>query len=379
MKRVLLILRHTKEQFENDAKYKGIFRAFVNLGFDVTHTFIDGDKIWITDGTSVQEIGKVLFGLGNITRNTSLYVAVRKYIKENTFEYCYIRDVPATPTYVMMLRAIKKSGAKILIEIPTYPIKGEFDSDKWHRKIIRKILENNMKKGASFVDLFLLLGEKADSYLGRPAINIENGVDINTFNEKKHLEDSDSINMVFIGKVARWHGIDRIINGMHNYYREVPKPSREVFFHVIGNDADGTLKSCRELVERYKLGKYISFEGPKYGVEADIFFNISHVAIASLGDHRRKVNNISLLKIKEYMARGIPFVYSMDDNMINENWNFCIKIPKDESPVNINEVVSFALKNIGNESMTKEMRKICAEQMGWENQIAKAMLYFVQK
>lgn len=372
LKKVLLLLRHTKEQLETDTKYIGISKAFTNLGYEVFRTFIDQHKVWITNGEKTEVIGKVFLKNEKLCRNTSLYCAVSNYIKRKNFDYCYIRSIPTTKTYLTMVNKLKQSGCKIMVEIPTYPVKGEFESDKWYRKRIRRSFAKNEKKSITNIDLYLLLGDKANDYLRCPAINIENGVDIEIFNPKKFAKSQD-FHMVFIGKVARWHGIDRVIEGLNNYYKN--KNAIKVYFHVIGSDADGMLKNCKNMVSEYGLEDYVIFEGPKYASEADKYFDIADVAIASLGDHRRKVQNISLLKIKEYMARGIPFVYSMDDNMIDNSWEFCYKISKDDSPVNIETVINFA-ESIQWENVTEKMRSICRETMGWETQISKAMDYF---
>lgn len=372
MKKVLLLLRHTKEQFNNDTKYQGIFKAFVNLGYEVFRTYIDQNGIWVTNEKNSELIGKILFRNEKFFRNTSMYIAVSKFIAKNNFDYCYIRFIPTTKMYTKMISEIKQTKCRIMIEIPTYPTKGELDSDKWYRKVIRKKLEKNEKRSIKNIDLYLLLGEKANNYLGCPAINIENGVDVELFNPK-HYKKTKDLHIVFVGKVARWHGLDRVIEGIKDYYKQ--EVSKKIYFHIIGSDADGTLKMCQKLTKRYELEDYVLFEGPKYGAESDKYFDIAEVAIASLGDHRRGVNNISLLKIKEYMARGIPFVYSMNDNMIDSSWEFCLKIPSDDSPVDINQLINF-VETIEWDNTTMKMRSICRKSMGWEAQLSKALHYF---
>lgn len=367
-----MLLRHTKEQFNNDTKYQGIFKAFVNLGYEVFRTYIDQNGIWVTNEKNSELIGKILFRNEKFFRNTSMYIAVSKFIAKNNFDYCYIRSIPTTKMYTKMISEIKQTKCRIMIEIPTYPIKGELDSDKWYRKVIRKKLEKNEKRSIKNIDLYLLLGEPANNYLGCPAINIENGVDVELFNPK-HYKKIKDLHIVFVGKVARWHGLDRVIEGIKDYYKQ--EVSKKIYFHIIGSDADGTLKMCQKLTKRYELEDYILFEGPKYGAESDKYFDIAEVAIASLGDHRRGVNNISLLKIKEYMARGIPFVYSMNDNMIDSSWEFCLKIPSDDSPVDINQLINF-VETIEWDNTTMKMRSICRKSMGWEAQLSKALHYF---
>lgn len=377
MKRLLLVLRHTKEQFNNDSKYIGIQKAFKNLGFDVWRTYIDETNIMVSNGEETKVIGKINPRFQSITRNTSLYSAVSRFVKSNSFDMCYIRSIAATGGYVNMFKAIKKTGCKLMVEIPTYPAKGEFNTDKVIRKLIRRVMAYYNKKSAKVADLYLLMGEKADSYLGCPAINIENGVDADIFNVKTHKENENEIHMIFVGKVARWHGVDRIIEGMREYYHKDSQPL-EVFLHIIGPDADGTLKSCENLITEYSLENYIFIEGPKYGDESDEYFDRAHIAIASLGDHRRKIKNISLLKNKEYMARGIPFIYSMDDNMINPDWAFCHKVSKDDTPLNIDEAIEFYDSVKQDKNISLKMREMCKNEMTWEKQLIKAVNFFAE-
>ena len=61
-----------------------------------------------------------------------------------------------------------------------------------------------------------------------------------------------------------------------------------------------------------------------------------HFAIASLGLHRIGIDVASTLKTREYLAKGMPFVYSGEvDVFRDEPAHFCMAVPADETPVDV--------------------------------------------
>lgn len=377
MDNILLVLRHTKKQLSNDLKYNGIINAFKRMGYCVWYTFSDGESILISNGVQTEEIGKINLKLKGISRNTALYKGVREYIKnkKTCFKYCYIRSVPATPGYAKMLKAIRKSGTKTAVEIPTYPNTGERNSDKFITKELLKISDYYGKKASRYTDLYLPMGEKTDSIFGRPAVNIENGVDISLIHKRKYSpKNSCEIHLIGVAKVARWHGYERIIEGMRIYYEN--KPDRKVYFHIIGSDGDGTLKRISEKIDEYKLRDYVILEGFKYAAEADEFFNMADAAIASLNITGMK--SVYPLKIGEYMARGIPFLYSENCTQVKEDWDFCMETPVDNSPIDIKAVAEFA-KRVSGVDVSAKMREIAEKDLTWEQQLERMIDYFETK
>ena len=77
-----------------------------------------------------------------------------------------------------------------------------------------------------------------------------------------------------------------------------------------------------------------------YGEELNDLFNKCDFAIGSLGRHRSGIDKIKTLKNREYAARGIPFAYSETDEDF-ENMPYVFKVPADESPINIKELLDF--------------------------------------
>ena len=91
---------------------------------------------------------------------------------------------------------------------------------------------------------------------------------------------------------------------------------------------------------------------------------MSSVAIGSLGRHRSGITTIKTLKNREYASRGIPFIYSENDEDF-DNQSYILKAPADESPINIDAIISF-LDN--NNFQPEDIRKT-VEHLSWKRQM----------
>lgn len=375
MENILLILRHTKKQLKNDIKYNGIINAFKRKGYCVWFTYSDDEIIYIDNGEKKIKIGKVSSKFQNISRNTSLYRAVFKFIKstDTIFKYCYIRSVPALPGYVKMLKAIKKAGLKIAVEIPTYPATGEQKTERKLRKYFLSLINGYDELSWKYIDLYLPMGELTDKINGVPAVNIENGIDVSLLSERNYTPvKNGEVHIVAVAKFARWHGYDRLIDGMKQYCEK--KDKTKVVVHLIGPDGDGTLKRYEEQIKRDGLEEVVLLEGPKYGTDANKYFDMADVAVASLG--RNDIKRISSLKIGEYMARGIPFIYGRSECQVRDEWDFCISVPAEDSPVDIEEIVKFAIEVNKCNDISDTMRTIARKELSWDEQINRIIDYF---
>lgn len=379
MDNFLLILRHTKEQLDHDLKYNGIINALQRMGYDVWYTYSDNGSIFLSDGKERRQIGKMNIKMRKFSRNTALYKAIRKYISntDTVFGYCYMRLMPSTPGYIKMLKAIRSKGVRIAVEIPTYPNKSEGDTGKFLKRYVLRLLSRYDKKAARFIDVYLPMGEKTDEIYGRPAVNIENAIDFNLISQREYKPPHPKeVHLLAVAKMARWHGYDRVIDGLYTYYKD--KPDIKVFFHMVGPEGDGTLKEYIRKINEYKLNQYVISEGPKYGHELNQYFDMADVAFATLGTHRKNISRISSLKVGEYMARGIPFLYELSECQVDETWDFCMSVPADDSPIDIHQLIAFSKKANSIENLPEVMRGIAVREFSWETQMQRMIDFFDQ-
>ncbi len=79
------------------------------------------------------------------------------------------------------------------------------------------------------------------------------------------------------------------------------------------------------------------------------------------------MNKVSTLKLREYCAEGLPFVYAYDDSEF-DNYRFAKKFSNDDDPIDINEIVSF-YNEIKTENYYEIMRDFARKNLTWDVQM----------
>jgi len=281
------------------------------------------------------------------SRNNSFYCKVQrninpfyltKHIPDDFYscDFYYIRYGWSAICYIGLFKSIKKFGkGKIVLEMPTFPFYKEFIG-RWSRIIILKdkILSKQLKK---YVDRIVTYS-KHEKIFDIPTIQIINGIDcslIPVINKETFREQA--INITAVAQFAKWHGYDRLINGLNNYYKQ--RISQKVYIHFVG---DGTeLKIYNKLVQQYNLSEYVIFHGLLFGKNLTEIFNKSDITVCSLGGHRKGLYLSSELKSREYLARGLPMISSTKIDVIPSDFKYCLYVPEDDSPINIDTVIQF--------------------------------------
>lgn len=303
------------------------------------------------------------------------FAGVTRYIRDNGIDFLYVRyDHNANPALIGWFSRLRRTGVKIVLEIPTFPYDREFDRSAPSRKL--KLLADKCfrRSLARRVDRIVTFSDHA-AIFGRPTIRISNGVDFDAIPLKEGVHDTArEFRLLGVANIHVWHGFDRVIGGLRNYYA-VPR-NREVVFHIVGDGIPSLIESYRQLADRYGLGARVVFHGPLSGDGLDALFDRCDFGIASLGRHRSGIESLKSLKNREYAARGIPFVYSERDDDF-ERMPYVTKAPADDSPLDIEALLRFA------DSLTMSPSAIRATVEGtlsWEKQMQRVVtgLYHVK-
>lgn len=137
---------------------------------------------------------------------------------------------------------------------------------------------------------------------GQRTVRISNGVDFDTVPLRKTINNNSSptLHLIGVAEVHYWHGYDRLIHGLGEYYRQYH--DKEIYFHIVG----GVWKSemyhsqhapgFHELITHYHIEKQVIFHGQKMGKELDELFDLADFAIGSLARHRSHIDKIKTLK-----------------------------------------------------------------------------------
>lgn len=287
-----------------------------------------------------------------------------KFIEQYKPEIIYIRRYNLLFNGISILKHAKRIfRCYIICEIPTFPYKVEFLKNNkylmyWYYRYLDKMIENIVDKITIVLGSNVNLDEK--KYLA-----FMNGIDISSLVcKKKTKSDIDTcLNLLGAAQLAFWHGYDRVIEGLNNYYKDNKFKIIDVNFHIVGNGNE--LVKLREMVDEYDLNKHVTFHGQKSGQELDELMNITDIGIGSLAMHRSGLTCGCTLKAREYCARGIPFIIGYVDNGFKNDFKYTLKVKADESPVDINKVIEF-YDFIKENNYIEDMRMYAEQNLTWE-------------
>lgn len=311
------------------------------------------------------------YGIGNwaALQKRCSYNCIYRYAISHQEDLVYVRSFHnANPFTIHLFKKLKKSGVKIVMEIPTYPYDMEYKGFPFFTrlelqidKIFRRLLAKKVNAIVTYSDYNDIFGQRT--------IKISNGVDFNSIPLKNNtIQDTHVIHLIGVAEVHYWHGYDRLIDGLGKYY-QAPH-SVEVYFHIVGGVGPSEMYNSmhapgfHELIIKYNIKKYIIFHGQKFGKELDDLFNISLFGIGSLARHRCKIDKIKTLKNREYAARGIPFIYSETDEDF-DTMPYILKASADESAIDIKEIIRFCR----NSALSPEDIRNSIRHLSWKRQM----------
>lgn len=339
-------------------------QAFIDNGCtsDIYYytTMADGNMISNINDSIYEEYGKGLIGK---LKRRFCRKNVAEYIINNNVALVYIRyEYFADYTFLLLLKKIKQCNVPVILEIPTYPYDGELRGSFLHtiiEKIYRMRMHHYVQRIVTYSD--------SDLIFRIPTIKIANGVDFRMIPVRKN-RNVISQRVVFIGvaNLAYWHGYDRFIKGMYDYLKN---GNLAVYFHVVGDGNKEYQDDLKQLVKKLSLDAFVLFHGNTEGDTLTNLFEISNMAVGSLGRHRSGICNLKTLKNVEYAARGIPFIYSECDNNFDDK-PYVMKVPADETPIDVEKVISFYLSQ---EWDGKSIRQSVENGLSWKDQMEKVL------
>jgi len=271
------------------------------------------------------------------------------------FDFIYIRRLfPINYSFIKLLKLIKKKNVKckIIYEIPTYPY------DQEHKTIsskvvlfIDKIFRVKLKK---YIDRIVTVSND-DIIFGIPTIKIRNGIRCGDIQIRTPEISDENLHLILVAQFSTWHGYDRIIRGLNDFYKE-KEIAKKVYAHFVGNGPE--MDHYNILVKQYNLSGYVIFYGPLFGEKLTEVFKKTDIAVCSLGCHRKGIYLTSELKSREYLARGMPMVSSTKIDILPLDFKFCLYVPEDDSPVNIQLIIDYYQNLIKEQTVYEMVREI---------------------
>jgi len=350
-------------------KFNGQMNACIQLGYEAWYLEWDGgafqlvcmntgEKQHVMNTTQKLPKEKYYHTLYFI----DMYRAAIKVLAMRTFDKLYIRFLPTFPPAVRFMKLAKKKGVNIIQEIPTYLGQGNDDGSvqpSFVRRVALKVSNAYARLAQRRVDLFTVIGVDAGGSLyGKPALNINNGIDVTAISLRSYQPQEDGIHMLLLASMCDWHGYDRMITALKNY-----KGDEKIILHFAGNDGDGSLAKWQQMAEGMEN---VIFHGGVYGEDLDALISRMDLGVSSLGLYRIGLELGTVMKGREYMARGLPFIYAGEDPTIEKDHPYAVQVSNNDSLIDMEEVVAFAKRVRQETDAAQSMREYARRHMSWE-------------
>jgi hypothetical protein len=354
VKRALLIANVDLADVNNAGvalKINGQAQALRDDGLIVDTVYNIGTNIVLNKKTIKQ-----LSGL-SIQRKLTWFSHLQQ-IDIKAYNLIWLRHQVCTPSMITFLDTVRQDhpDITIIMDMPTYPYDQEWSGLLGYAAM--SMDRHYRSKLKDYVDLVTHSGPEREIF-DIPTVSMTNGIDVDQF-EEAAPEEKDHTHILAIGKWRHWHGLDRILAGWDNQAKAT--------LHVVGDGA--SVPRLKSLCTEHKLSN-IRFYGPLTGPPLDELARQCHIAIGTLGIHRKGVLVNSSLKHREYCSRGIPFIYSSDDPDF-KNCTFALKVTADDVPIPIAQLLEFD-KRCRDQNLRSQMRPYATEQLSWRQKISQVL------
>lgn len=310
--------------------------------------------------------------LGRMKKKFFYYNKLQDYILNKEFEFIYVRyNHFADKYFINFLKNLKSEGIKIFLEIPTYPYDEEIKDMKLKNILKEKKYRYKLKE---YVDRIITFSED-DEIFGVKTIKINNGVDIENIKvvNKNKEQNNYEINFIGVAMISLWHGFDRMILSMAEYYKNNPKEI--VRFHIVGDGDKKVVTELKDLVKKNNLEEHVMFYGYKSGKDLDEIYNKVDIAVGSLGFSRIGLKGGSPLKTREYIAKGVPIILGYEDISLKNTLDFIYQVPNDESVFDLYKILDW-YKNLDKDST--KIRRYAEDNLTWNKQMKKVVDYILK-
>jgi glycosyltransferase involved in cell wall biosynthesis len=274
--------------------------------------------------------------------------------------YCRYDQMYSAPSMVDFYAFAKNFGAQCFLELPTYPYAQEIQDN-----VKRQVDETNRLALAPHTDL-IFSTSRFEKVMGVENIFFTNQVNKNVFELASQstaplIDLTNKLSILSVANVREWHGFDRAIVGLANYNKA--SPEMLIHYHIVGEG--NHLGELKTLVGSLNLSEYVTFHGHKSAQQLTEFYDHASLCIASLGLHRIGIEHSSTLKVREYLANGLPLVAcNPDPALVDLPWVYWCK--EDDSALNFTEIVEFVKQQNSQYALRQDIRQYAHKHLTWQ-------------
>jgi len=216
---ILFLMRMPMDGQDNlYAKFMGQINGARRLGHTVHWIGWDHEGMWLCGDGQPRLLQKALLSHVPGYHHTFLYLdlmaAMKKLTRQKRYHLVYMRYMPTFWNAPGALRAVKAAGAKLIVEHPTFPANYARTTSAL-RKPVFWYTDHVFESIKPMVDFYAVMGDDCGGVVdGKPAINIVNGVDVESLPLHKMPDNGQEIHLLALASMSYWQGYDRLIRAM---------------------------------------------------------------------------------------------------------------------------------------------------------------------
>jgi hypothetical protein len=195
-------------------------------------------------------------------------------------------------------------------------------------------------------------------------ISLPNGIGVQQYKVRKSPSFDSKLKLIFLKgthTMAPWNGFERIVNSIDEFNKNKTNQC-EIELIVCGHKFEGEIPN-RE---------YIKHLGYLTKIELDKLMDEVHIGVSTMESYKEGIYEASRLKAREYVARGLPFIYANEDlDFNNETDYFALKLPNSSELIDFNKVIDFATNVLLDSEHPQKMRKYAEEHLDFQVKMKK--------
>lgn len=255
------------------------------------------------------------------------------YCKEEKFDFVYIRRLMSKILFAYPYFKQLSKVAKIVYEIPTYPLDKSFDIKLTARNIIEFSVFNLVEKHISLVPVVLCDRVKVkDKWM--PFLN---SIDIDNYHVEDVPELTDTINLFVSSNLAPSHAIERLFYAIKNYSGKL-----KIHVTIVSRDTPSYAKA-KEKAKELQITDCITFMSEKTLDEVVSLGSKMHIGVGILTYNEPSRTLDTSLKTKDYCAIGLPFFSSCEDLSFEQPFPYHYIVNNDSFDFDLNDIVEWYL------------------------------------
>lgn len=365
-------------------KINGQINAFRKRNVEVFFGHFMGQTDFVIENKGRSTITFSASGKTTRDRMGSLYMELLEFCKKEHVSIVYIRFMSLDAKAIRFYHNLKKERIKVVIEFYSHNL--ELEAKKTVKRQMRNGQYFSAIKGAisaiinkkyflklkECVDLIVTTTPVGELY-GVKTINVVNGIDADHSPARVKKDNDFDFNIISVAMISVWHGYDRVIRGISDYYKNGGE--KNILYTVIGDGDERP--NLEQMVHDLKLENHIVFAGIKLKEELNSYYDVADIALEMLAGFRRTNGLISSIKMAEYFVKGVPVIYAADqDAYSDERALYCYRVSNDDSAIDIDALIEFSNNlYMQNNDIAKQMHELAKDYFDWEYTMRELMDY----